>query len=138
MDIVYPVIAMVALTISVGFAVGVSRIKSARTGEVNPKYFKLLSGYEPPEYIVKIARNYSNLLEMPILFYLVCTLMLVLNISNSYLLNLAWAYFSFRLVHTIIHISYNHPLHRFFVFLLSVLCLVAMWVEFTLIISSKM
>ena len=46
------------------------------------------------------------------------------------MLNLAWLYVGLRLVHTLIHISYNYVIHRFMAFVLSMLTLLAMWIEF--------
>ena len=129
MEVLYPVIALVALTLFMGFSVGISRMISARNGSINPRYFKLMSGFDVPDHIVQIGRNYTNLLEMPVLFYVVCVLSLVLNVETAAMTAQAWAYVGLRLVHTTIHVTYNHPIHRFMMFLISTLCLIAMWVE---------
>ena len=135
MAIIYPVFCLVILTFIMAFATGTSRLISVRRKQINPKYYVLLSGDTPPDYVQKIGRNFANLLEVPVLFYLLAVLVITLEINNALLLNLAWLYVALRLVHTIIHVSYNYVMHRFMVFGLSVLTLLAMWVQFIMLVE---
>ena len=135
MAIIYPVFCLVILTFIMAFATGTSRLISVRRKQINPKYYVLLSGDTPPDYVQKIGRNFANLLEVPVLFYLLAVLVITLDINNTLLLNLAWLYVALRLVHTIIHVSYNYVMHRFMVFGLSVLTLLAMWVQFIMLVG---
>jgi hypothetical protein len=135
MDIIYPVFCLVILTFIMAFATGTSRLISVRRKQINPKYYVLLSGDTPPDYVQKIGRNFANLLEVPVLFYLLAVLVITLDINNTLLLNLAWLYVALRLVHTIIHVSYNYVMHRFMVFGLSVLTLLTMWVQFIMLVG---
>ncbi len=130
MAIIYPVFCLVMLTFVVAFATGISRLISVRRKDINPKYYVLMSGHTPPDYVQKLGRNFSNLLEVPILFYLLAVLVISLQINNALIFNLAWLYVGLRLVHTSIHITYNHVMHRFAVFVLSVLTLLVMWIQF--------
>jgi hypothetical protein len=135
MDIIYPVFCLVILTFIMAFATGTSRLISVRRKQINPKYYVLLSGDTPPDYVQKIGRNFANLLEVPVLFYLLAVLVITLEINNALLLNLAWLYVALRLMHTIIHVSYNYVMHRFMVFALSVLTLLTMWVQFIILVG---
>jgi len=135
MAIIYPVFCLVILTFIMAFATGTSRLISVRRKQINPKYYVLLSGDTPPDYVQKIGRNFVNLLEVPVLFYLLAVLVITLDINNTLLLNLAWLYVALRLVHTIIHVSYNYVMHRFMVFGLSVLTLLTMWVQFIMLVG---
>ena len=135
MEIIYPMFTLVVLTFLVGFSMGISRLISVRKGLVDRRYFKLLSGYEAPEHIVKLARNFSNLFEVPILFYTICILILVLGIDDGQMIGLAWTFVFLRLLHSIIHITYNNPFHRFFAFLVSSCVVLIMWVNLMMIIS---
>lgn len=136
MYIIYPMFVLIILTFVVGFSMGVSRLISVKKGQVHPEYYKLLSGYTPPEYVIKLSRNFSNLLEVPILFYILGVLMVALNASSSLILTLAWCFVGLRLVHSIIHITYNHPKHRFYVFLASCLVVLVMWIKLILLITN--
>lgn len=137
MEIIYPMFALVVLTFVIGFSTGISRLVSARKGHVDRRYFKLLSGYTPPDYIVKLGRNFSNLLEVPVLFYALGTILLVLGITNQVMMGLAWAFVVLRIIHSIIHVTYNNPIHRFLAFLLSSSIVLIMWIQLVIIISSK-
>ncbi len=136
-SIIYPIFALVLLTFAVCFGVGLARLISVQKRQVSPKYYKLLSGYTPPDYVVKLGRNFDNLLEVPVLFYLLGVLMIALNLSSAFILNLAWAFVVFRLIHTLIHITYNTPTHRFLAYLVSCTILLVMWIEFIMIIGQQ-
>ena len=130
MSIIYPIFTLVMLTFVIIFAVGTSRLISVRKRQVNPKLYRLMSGYEAPDYVQKLTRNLSNLLEMPILFYVLGVLLVALQIEDPAMVDLAWLFVGLRFVHTGINITYNHTIHRFMVFVASVLTLLAMWIKF--------
>jgi hypothetical protein len=135
MEMLYPMFALVMLTFGVGIGLGTLRLLSVKRRHVDPRYYRLLAGYEAPEYVVKLGRNFSNLLEVPVLFYVLGVLVIVTGIESPPILALAWLYVGLRLVHSAIHITYNHPLHRFLVFLASSLVLIAMWVWVMLVVG---
>ncbi|PFG52605.1 hypothetical protein ATG98_1647 [Marinobacter sp. LV10R520-4] len=137
MEIIYPIFVLVVLTFLIGFSTGISRLVSVKKGQVNPRYFKLLSGYTPPDYVVKLGRNFSNLFEIPVLFYALGIIYLALGINNNLMLGLAWSFVVLRIIHSIIHITYNNPMHRFLAFLLSSGTVLAMWIQLVIIISQK-
>ncbi|MCK9534517.1 MAG: MAPEG family protein [Pseudomonas sp.] len=129
MEIIYPMFALVVLTFFIGFSTGISRLISAKKGLVDPKYFKLFVGDTPPESMLKLGRNFSNLLEVPILFYTVCIISLTLGGNDKLMTGFAWVFVILRVIHSIIHITYNNPFHRFLVFLLSSIIILIMWVH---------
>jgi hypothetical protein len=135
MDIIYPIFTLVMFTFVISAAVGGSRLLSVRRREINPRYYALMSGDTPPDYVQKLGRNYANLLEMPVLFYLLGALVVVLGINHQMLTSGAWLYVALRFVHSGIHITYNNSIHRLIVFVLSVLCLLAMWIQFFLLLG---
>lgn len=134
MEIIYPMFALVLVTFIVGFSLGISQLIGVKKGKFDPRYLRLISGYDVPEGIIKLRRNFSNLLELPILFYILCITLLVLNIESQLMLILAWAFVVLRVIHSVIHVSYNHPLHRFFPFLLSTSILLAMWINLIIVV----
>ena len=135
MDIITPVFCLVILTFIMAFATGISRIISVRRKDINPKYYIFMSGDTPPDYVQKLSRNFANLLETPILFYLLVVLVIALEIDSALMVKLAWLYVFFRLVHSAIHISYNQVIHRFIAFLLSMLTLLAMWIQLMMLVQ---
>lgn len=134
-EIIYPMFALVLLTFCVGLSLGTSRFISVRKGQVDRRYYKLMSGYSPPEYVAKLGRNFSNLFEVPILFYILGLLVIALNIKSQLLLCLSWLFVALRSTHSFIHITYNNPIHRFLAFLSSSLIVLIMWIQLISIIS---
>ncbi|MDG2116579.1 MAG: MAPEG family protein [Porticoccaceae bacterium] len=134
MDIIYPVFCLVILTFFMIAATGITRLISVRRRQVHPRYYVLMSGDTPPDYVQKIGRNMANLLEVPVLFYLLAVLVILFEISSQLLVDLAWLYVVLRLVHSIIHISYNNVPHRLIVFVLSVVTLMIMWFQFMMLV----
>ena len=135
MDIIYPVFCLVMLTFFMMAATGITRLISVRRRQVHPRYYVLMSGDTPPDYVQKVGRNMANLLEVPVLFYLLAVLVVVFEINNQLLVGLAWLYVALRLLHSIIHISYNNVPHRFIVFVLSVVTLMIMWFQFMMLVG---
>jgi hypothetical protein len=128
MEILLPVFAMALLTFAVAPVALVARINSVKDGFVRIKYYELFVGSEPPENVIKTTRHLSNLHEAPILFYVACLMAFSLQIESVLLVGLAWGYVAIRLVHTIIHLTYNRVFHRMMVFLASQILLIVMWV----------
>ena len=108
----YPMFAMVLLTAGVAIIAVRVRFKSVSSGQVPGKYYRLMQGAEVPEIVAKTGRNFNNLLEVPLLFYVACTLYIALDISSAFGLIIASLFVLFRIVHSAIHIAYNHVLHR--------------------------
>ena len=135
MVIIYPVFCLVMLTFFMMAATGITRLISVRRRQVHPRYYVLMSGDTPPDYVQKVGRNMANLLEVPVLFYLLAVLVILFEINNQLLVDLAWLYVALRLVHSIIHISYNNVPHRLIVFVLSVVTLMIMWFQFMTLVG---
>jgi len=68
MSILYPMVAMVFLTLAVFPLVLFTRISAARAGKVSSRYFILFKRENIPDRIVQTSRHLSNLFEAPVLF----------------------------------------------------------------------
>lgn len=120
---------MVLLTLIVGLIAVKTRFASVKKGNVKAKYYRLMEGQDVPEIITKTTRNFNNQFEIPVLFYVICTLYISLNIDSLVAIILAWIFVVLRYLHSYIHLTYNHILHRMTVFWLAFLCVIAMWVN---------
>lgn len=98
------------------------------TAGVSPREFTLGESSRVPERAGLANRNYMNLLELPLLFYVGCLAALATANVSPVLLTLAWAYVALRVVHSLIHINYNRVSHRFAAFVASNGVLLAFWV----------
>lgn len=134
-NLIYPMAALVGLTFIVMYLLLILRVKTVRARKISPRYFKLNKGGELPDNVVTVEHNFNNLLELPVLFYTVCILAIILNQSIDYFVIHAWVYVFFRYLHTYIHITYNNIVHRLIAFGLSTVVIFSMWVKVLLIVS---
>jgi hypothetical protein len=126
---IYAMFVVSILTIMIGLIAVRARIASVSNGQVKARYFKLMQGQEVPEIVTKTTRCFNNMFEVPVLFYVVCTLYVVLGIESLVGLVFAWLFVILRTVHAYIHITYNLVRHRMYVFGASVLCVLFLWVN---------
>jgi len=126
--VLYPMFAMVLLTFAVAAATLRIRIDAARSGKVESAYFKLMQGDDLPESLIKSSRHFNNLFEMPVLFYVVCTVYLALDVHSGFALFVAWLFVLFRCLHTWIHLGYNNVMHRFGAFMAGNVCILLLWI----------
>jgi hypothetical protein len=66
---------------------------------------------------------------MPVLFFAACAIYLALKMADDCFVSLAWGFVALRLVHSVIHITYNNVNHRLLAYFLSVAVLASMWVR---------
>jgi len=124
---IYPMFAMVVLTMMVGALNLFTRITAVRSGRLDPGYFKTFSVGTPPEDVIKVGRHFNNLFEVPTLFYAGALAAMVTGTSGA--ANYwAWGFVATRVLHTFIHIGPNKLLYRMPAFVAGVVCLAALWV----------
>jgi hypothetical protein len=67
-----PMAVLALWTLGVVFLTGFRRVQAARAGRVRPGAFRLGEDPEVPDDVKVVNRNLMNLLEVPVLFYVVC------------------------------------------------------------------
>lgn len=107
--------------------VAVRRVRAALSGEFRPVEYALGESARVPARIVLANRNDMNLLELPVLFYVACVLGCVTGQASSAMVNAAWLYVALGVVHSLVHVTYNHVMHRFAAFAASNGVLIVMW-----------
>lgn len=125
-----PLLAQVGLTFTVMLIMYRKRVAEMNSKQIHPQKIKTRS--ESKALLTDSAPasdNYSNLFELPVLFYVAILLTLMLMVQDSILVILAWTFVATRCVHSFIHVSYNKVMHRFTVFIISAFVLLAFWVR---------
>lgn len=125
--ILQPVFALAALTGLVLLLLPLMRIRAVQCRQISIDDFKLGESARVPERVSLANRNYMNLLELPLLFYVVCLMVYVTGTTTAAMLQLAWAYVALRVLHSAIHLTYNRVFHRFLAFALSNVVLLVLW-----------
>ena len=113
---------MVFYTLAVYAYMGYRRYKAVYRREVPLAFYKTYNG-EEPEALRVLSRHVINLLEAPLLFYVVSLVAFTTGNTGSAVVLLAWAYVGLRLVHGFIHLGSNIVAWRFRVFVLSMMVL---------------
>ena len=125
-----PLLAQVALTFIVMGSMYRTRVAEMNSKQIHPQQIKTRS--KSKELLTESAAaadNYSNLFELPVLFYTAILLTLILMVQDGILVILAWSFVGSRCLHSLIHVTYNRVLHRFAVFIFSSFVLLAFWVR---------
>jgi hypothetical protein len=122
-------VALGVLTFLVLLRIPFVRIRAARAGVLSAEDFKLGESPRVPPDVSIPNRNYMNLLELPTLFYAACLALLLLGRVSPTDYAIAWSYVGLRATHSLIHLSYNHVVHRLVVFALSNLVLGVLWIR---------
>ena len=128
-----PVTALVFLTLLVWVFMYHKRLGFMRKKKIDPQV--LINKAEGEKTLAPVAGpsdNLKNLFEMPVLFYLLCIMLFVLGKVDAMFLNLAWAYVGLRTIHSLIQSTYNRIVHRFSIYMLSMIVLIWMWLKFAL------
>jgi hypothetical protein len=125
--ILYPIFAMVLLTAIVWFKMYYIRFSEMKKTGITAKDMRS-DNRDLSKLIIESGANFGNLCEAPILFYLVCVLIILLGVKSSLLVVCAWLYVVLRYIHSFIHTTYNKIIHRFLVYFSSTLVLWFMWV----------
>ncbi len=127
MNILYPLFAMICLTLFCIARLGYLRFVAVKRGHVDPRFFSLFRGYEEPEKLAAYSRHIVNLFEAPLLFYVLVITAFVTGQTGGIIVGLAWAYFGIRLIHSYVHLTSNVVLVRFRLFAFSMLVLMILW-----------
>ena len=125
-----PMGAMALLTFLVLGFIPARRFRAVFARQVTADDFKLGESAAVPAHVAVANRNFMNLLELPILFYVICLMYFVAGRLDQTALMVAWAYVALRAVHSVIHIAYNNVIHRLTAYAVSNVVLMALWVLF--------
>lgn len=122
----YPVFALAGWTFAMAMVMLRRAFKAVGEG-LDPRYFRYGAGYEPPDYMRSAYQHYTNLFEMPVLFYTVMLTAYLTDQTTLLLSGIAWAYVAARMLHSFIHLKNSNISKRRDSFLVSVALLFAMW-----------
>jgi hypothetical protein len=125
-----PMGALAFLTFGVLVLIPIRRFQAGARGEIVADDFKFGESAQVPGHVSIPNRNYMNLLELPMLFYVGGLMFFVTGKVDAIVLGLAWTYVALRVVHTAIHLTHNAVRQRLIPFALSNFVLIAYWVMF--------
>ncbi len=127
-----PVSVLALWTTAVLMMTGFRRIRAVRARRISSEAFKFGESREVPDDVALPNRNLMNLLEMPVLFYVVAISLYVTHHAGRGAVTLAWVYVALRVLHTCEHLTANHIRRRLALFATSNFVLAALWIRFIL------
>lgn len=127
LHLIYPLFGMFLLSAVVLMVMFKARVRAVKAGQIKAGYFKTYESVNVPEAVIKTARHFSNLFETPVLFYVICTLGMILNVDSQWFLILAWCYIAIRAVHAYVHMGSNKLPIRMSVYTVGWVIMITMW-----------
>ena len=127
--LIAPVIALVCWTLAVMIWLGYQRVRNINRLKLSPDAGKFARDLNAlmPDRAKQVSDNYMHLMEQPTLFYAVCfSLQFLGQGEHPVNIGFAWGYVSIRVLHTLVHSTFNDVRIRFFLFLLSSVFLVGL------------
>ena len=127
--LIAPVIALVCWTLAVMIWLGYERVRNINRLKLSPDAGKFARDLNAlmPDRARQVSDNYMHLMEQPTLFYAVCfSLQFLGQGEHPVNIGFAWGYVSIRVLHTLVHSTFNDVRIRFFLFLLSSVFLVGL------------
>lgn len=127
-----PVCVLALWTGAVLLLTGLRRVSAVRSRRLRQGAFRYGESPEVPDDLKVWNRNLMNLLEMPILFYVVCIGFYVTRKVTPEIVVLGWVYVALRLLHSFVHLTSNRVIVRFGVFAAGNVVLFTEWIRFML------
>ena len=127
--ILFPVLALAGWTMAVLLLMPLRIFRSVSAGQEALEDIKLGVASQNSSQATIPNRNFINLLEVPVLFYVLCIILYVTQRADATAVYLAWGYFGLRVVHSCIHLTYNKVLHRGFIYGISNLVVMVILVK---------
>jgi hypothetical protein len=125
--LLYPLLIQVGLTFLVWIRMYQVRLSEITQKNIEPNSLATRNDSARQLTNTAAADNFSNQFEMPVLFYVAVLLALTLLLQDFLLVVLAWMFVITRVVHAVIHTTYNNVNHRFLVYLMGSFTVFAMW-----------
>lgn len=115
-----PLLVFLLLGMATGTRLGWLRVRDFRAQRLHPQKYAVRTGRASLSPAAeRTSDHYENLFEMPVLFMAAVFAIMLAGESDRLYLFLAWTYVALRVIHSIIHLTYNRVYHRFLVFLSS-------------------
>jgi hypothetical protein len=117
---------LVGVTALVWLKLHVDRFAEMRAKRIAPQSLATARAAGRELERTQASDNFRNLFEVPVLFYLFCVVLVLNGGSSAGYVASAWLYVGLRMVHSLIHVTYNRVAHRFLVYAASTVLLFGM------------
>ena len=136
-QIVFACFAMALLVTVVTVRLFIVRVGEFKAKRIRPQEAATSIQVAQKLQSVQASDNFRNLFEVPVLFYLLCALVVASNNATHLFAVGAWAFVVLRYGHSFIQCTYNNVMHRFACFATSSLILLALWIALAIVSAAK-
>ena len=126
-EIFKPAFAMVGLTAVVFVRMYWSRLWELHRGGISAQAVSTSSEMARLLADTRASDNFRNLFEMPVLFYAAVCVAALAGLVTPVSLALAWTFVALRVLHSLVHCTYNRVIHRFLLYVAGAFVLFAWW-----------
>ena len=106
-NILFPTFGLIVLTFAVGLLHTIASVDLTRKSKEWEESGIPREPYEDAPIKLRLLKNnISNLFEFTIIYYFLVGLIIILDLSNTFLIICAWLYFLFRVIHSVWHIYF--------------------------------
>ena len=125
--IYWPVLAQILIPILVLLTNGARKKNDVKAGTVDLEKAAMDNeAWSRP--VVLTSKNLANQFQVPVLFYVVCLILAMIDGVTNVSLFFAWAFVLSRYIHAYVHITNNYVPARLNAFIFGVFMLIALWV----------
>ena len=129
-----PISIMVFLNLFLIFRLIYMAVSYIKNEDINLGQFRIYEG-DFPDKLWSARQQYQNMFEIPILFYLLCSLNIIFNNYSQFDIILSWGFVLSRVIHFFIRLKNKKDINiipRTIVFVLGLLFLSIGWINFLL------
>ena len=129
-----PISIMVFLNLFLIFRLIYMAVSYIKNEDINLGQFRIYEG-DFPDKLWSARQQYQNMFEIPILFYLLCSLNIIFNNYSQFDIILSWSFVFSRVIHFFIRLKNQKDINiipRTIVFVLGLLFLSIGWISFLL------
>ena len=121
-----PFLAMMLLTLLVWITMFVRRIRFLTMEDVSPTDLAVAGALAEisPAHVSNPSDNLKNLFEIPVLFYALSLYLFATGQVDALHVGAAWVFVAFRVLHSVVHCTFNRVMLRFYLYLVAAL---AVW-----------
>ena len=119
-DIFKPFIATMLLTLAVWIYMYIRRLRFIFSSGLDPKQMTPLElARRSPPLVSNPSDNLKNLFELPTIFYAVVLYLYVTHKVDGAYVVASWVFFALRVLHSVVHCTFNLIPMRFFLYVVS-------------------
>ena len=106
-----PVFVLILWTFTISLIMAYGRVRFTKNPQ-DAAHTKDLRG-SLPDWVERTSDNYNHLFEQPVAFYAITISIALISNFDPFMIQLAWAFVILRIIHSLVQLTFNLVLLRF-------------------------